>query len=343
MLEIQDHEVATLREGAWEVATASSEEWLSGCAEVLASCQVLDASEAFSYFWDETPNEETFDMKDIPGICLPEALAGSGEGKQALFVEAEAPAKGLGWSMLLDGRGTPDNEMLRHINSVAYPKGIATAAVGTDPGAMIMEPGLVERAGALVCFDDNPGLGGSCKFYERLAESEELEHWQSVVRMLPFVALDAGLYGDTVQPPQVIYYLPIGSERRVRPVTTDEGVPMVIPGFDPATEDAESIGGVLGRGHRPLQLAVLFSLACAGARKGHRHASPSVRQSGKDACGSVSRLAINEGRGNLRASLDGLGNARDLGLAHALTVCRGEFSDEKDEYTADSGRGKDTR
>lgn len=337
--QLQGHKVVTLRERAREVAAASSEEWLSGCAEVLASCQVLDATEAFSYFWDETPNEETFDMKDIPGIGLAEALAGSGASKRAVFVEAEAPAKGLGWSLLLDGLGRADNETLRRVNSVAWRKGVATAAVGTDPGAMIMEPGLVERAGALVYFDDDLGRDSSRKFYERLAGFEEIEHWQSVVQVLPFAALDAELYGESVQPPQVVYYLPIDSNRRVRAVEADESIPMLIPGFDPATADAESIGGVLGKGHRPLHLAVLFSLACAGARKGHRHSSPQLRLAGEDAFGSVRKLVMSERMGDLKSILDERGGARKLGLSHALTVCRDEFGDEE-EGASSKGRGK---
>lgn len=322
-------EVATLRESVWEAVVNSSEEWLADCAEVLGGCQVLDATEAFSYFWDETPNEETFEMADIPDIYLPQSLAGSGRSERALFVEARAPAKGLGWSTLLDGLGQAENAMLSQINAVAYRKGVATAAVDTDPGAVLMEPGLVQSAGALLYFDQEPARRRSRKFYERLAGRDEVRKWSAVIQLFPCVRFEDEMYGGEVHAPQMIYYLPLDERGRVRAVGSDEALPMVIPGFDPRTADGETIGMVLARGHRPLILAVLFSLACAGAGKGHRHNAPQLRLAGRDSRGPLKRLVMEDRMGNLRHSLDERGSAKDLGLSHALTVCRDEFGPEE--------------
>lgn len=316
--------VASLREEAYEAAASSSEQWLAESAEVIGYSQALDASETFSYFWDETPDEESFEMADIPGIYLPAPLSGTGRGRDALFVEAEPPASGLGWSMLLAGTSSGGGEELSHLNSVARKRGVATAAVGTDPGAVLMEPGLVERAGALMYFDHNPGTRKACRFYERLAGREEVKKWSVVIQLLPYALLDRELYGGRVQEPRVVYYLPVDESGRVRSVGSDEALPMVIPGYDPRTTDGETIGMVLARGHRPLILAVLFSLACAGADKGH-HRAPQLRLAGRDSCGPLKRLVMEDRMGNLRHSLDGRGSARELGLSHALTVCRHEF------------------
>lgn len=314
---------STLREGAWETASASDREWLGGVSGALKTPQVLDATEVFSYFWDETPNETTFDMADIPQIGLPESLLPDAFPRSSLFVEAAAPAKGLAWGMLCDRDGNAGRTTMNRINTLAAKRGIATISAPGDPGVVSCDPGLVERAGAMLYVDPAPFEGGGREFYGRLAGDNELEEWAAVLQIVPFVRLDGELGRGGVEAPQVVYYVPVDHDHRVRPLGSEEDLPMIIPDVRSSGERDKSLGETLAKSHRPLIMPVLFALACAASSQTGREASASLEAAGEDAFGPVWRLRM----GGLGRRLNERGGALTLGLSHALTVCREEFGD----------------
>lgn len=313
---------STLREGAWETASVSEKEWLGGVSGALKTPGVLDATDTFSYFWDETPDEKTFNMADIPRVGLPESLLADGFPRSSLFVEAAAPAKGLAWGMLCDRDGNAGRTTASRINAAAAERGIASITAPGDPGLVSFEPGLVERAGAMLYLDRAPFEGTVRGFYRRMAADGELDQWSAVLQVVPFVRLDAELGGGGVEAPQAVYYVPIDHDQRVRLLGPDEDLPMIIPDVHSSTAHDQSIGTALAKSHRPLILATLFALACAAASQTGREASAFFEECANDAFGPVWRLRM----GGLARGLNERGGARTLSLSHALTVCREQFA-----------------
>lgn len=310
----------TLRERAWREACASDKDWILDLARTLDSCQTLDATAAFSYFWDETPNEETFRMGDLPSVGLPAWLAGEGRASNAVFVESRAPASGLGWSLVLDHRGRSGQTSRSEVMEAAATGGVPTVATNVDPGAMAFDPGLLESAGALIYVDSDPHTAPSRDFYLNFVEAPELDGaWAGVLHFIPFAAFKPGVCGGAVLMPQVLYYIPIGHDGRIRPLDRAESLPMVIPDQEPAAQCAghESLASILAKGPRPLHLAALFSLVCAGSlgARGAPGEEPAVLE---DSLGARRVLQMDA----IRAELDIAGRAGSLGLSHALTVCR---------------------
>lgn len=317
----RERPVRTLRERAWREACASDRDWVLDLARTLDSCQTLDASAAFSYFWDETPNESTFHMGDLPAVGLPEWLTGDGRGRNAVFVESRAPSSGLAWSFVVDHQGVSGPTSRREVTEVAACGGVPTVSTNGDPGAMGVEPGLIESAGALMYVDYEPRTAPSRDFYLNFVEPSELDgEWAGVLHLIPFAAFKSGVCGGAVLLPQVIYYMPIGHNGRIRPLDGAESLPMVIPDQDPTAAraaDHDALASVLAKGHRPLHLAALFSLVCAGAC-GAPGEEPAVLE---DALGARRVLRMDA----IRAELEVAGRAGSLGLSHALTVCRELF------------------
>jgi hypothetical protein len=315
----------TLRERAWREACASDKDWILDLARTLESCQTLDATAAFSYFWDETPNEETFYMGDLPSVSLPEWLTGAGRGRNAVFVESRAPASGLAWSLVLDHQGRSGPTSRTEVTEAAATGGVPTVSTNGDPGAMAVDPGLIESTGALMYVDSDPHTAPGRDFYLNFVEAAELDgEWAGVLHFIPFAAFKPGVCGGGVVLPQVVYYMPIGHDGRIRPLDRAESLPMVIPDQEPAAAqcaDHDTLASVLAKGHRPLHLAALFSLVCAGACGapcGAPGEEPAVLE---DALGARRVLQMD----SIRAELDVAGRAGSLGLSHALTVCRELF------------------
>ncbi len=317
----RERPVRTLRERAWREACASDRDWVLDLARTLDSCQTLDASAAFSYLWDETPNESTFHMGDLPPVGLPEWLTGDGRGRNAVFVESCAPVSGLAWSLVVDHRGVCGPTSRREVTEAAARIGVPTVSTNGDPGAMAVDPGLIECAGALMYVDYEPQTAPSRDFYLNFVEPSELDsEWSGVLHLIPFAAFEPGVCGGAVLLPQVVYYMPIGHNGRIRPLDGAESLPMVIPDQDPAAAraaDHGALASVLAKGHRPLHLAALFSLVCAGAC-GSSGEEPAVLE---DALGARRVLQMDA----IRAELEVAGRAGSLGLSHALTVCRELF------------------
>lgn len=350
----------TLRERAHTTLGRTDREWLAATREVLANSRVLDASEAFAYFWDDTPSEEVFRFEDIPPVSLPGALLDP-TGPPAVFVEAAAPASGLAWGRLLNpdnfgvgtgagtGVGNVGANLQDSLTSGAVGKITAAAAArevplaitvprrpGT-PGLLAADPGLVRRAGAHVFVEEGPLSGESANFYRRLfgPEWSRTNRCAAVLHVLPFFELveeaeGTGTLRDAaLQLPQCVHYLPVDETGRVKTIGGEQGLPMVLPGDnfeqpEPSTTDA------LSRAHRPLKLAAVFALACArvAARTSSETSvsETSLEPRGEDAFGPVLNLRI----AGLTRLLDDRGKARKLGLSHALTVCRDQFEPPED-------------
>jgi len=309
----------TLREQAYGLAAASEREWVRDMAGVLASCQSLDATEAFSYFWDGTPPESALRMSDLGRVGWPECLQGSGRGREGLFVETRAPGSGLAWSLVFDAEGSLGGTKrltAPGLSAAACRQGVPAMLLGGDPAVMAFEPGLVESAGALVYLDRTPFGRFEKRFYRRMAGRGVLRGWSGVLQVMPFVKLVAEA-GGAVIGPQVVYYMPLDRDGRVYPVGSEE-LPMVIPDTGPGAADRESLGLALIQGHRPLQLGLVFSLVCLSAPVASGTGASRLTSLGSDGCGPVSRLGIED----LKADLDERGGAREFGISHALTVCR---------------------
>lgn len=313
----------TLREQAFRLAALSEREWVRDMAGVLASCQTLDATEVFTYFWDETPPEASLRMRDLGRLELPEALRGSYRGKEALFVETRAPGCGLAWSLVFDGAGvasgTKDLTAAR-LSAAACRQGVPAMLVGSERAVMAFEPGLVESAGALVYLDRAPFGRLERRFYRRMADRGLVRGWAGVAQVMPFVKLKADA-GGAVIGPQVVYYMPLDRDGRVCPLGSGEELPMVIPDAGPGVADQESLGFALMQGHRPLQLGLVFSLACCSAPVATGAGVARLAPLPKDGCGLVSRLEIED----LKADLDDRGGAREFSISRAMTVCRDSF------------------
>jgi len=121
--------------------------------------------------------------------------------------------------------------------------------------------------------------------------------------------------------PSVIWYLPVGLDGYVVEIGggSDE-LMMVAPGVG-STGDLEDVMDYLGEAQRPLLLAALFSLGCVGAARKGGPGSPRLEEGEADGMGVVHKLWMS----GLRRILDVHGRAGELGLSHAITVCRTEF------------------
>lgn len=128
--------------------------WARKALRGLRQAPVVDASAAFSYFWDETADEETFSLADFPPIAPPVAAFGDERGA-VLFVEGEVPRRGLPMSMIVEGNKVGRVPVAHMATSAAAGKPPPMLLEG-DPGLAVLEDALIERAGALLVWNRNP-------------------------------------------------------------------------------------------------------------------------------------------------------------------------------------------
>lgn len=316
--------MTTLRQKAW-LLTSRSGGITEQAAPLLRTAPLVDVSAPALYFLEDTPPEETFSVADVP-------LAGGlgwlvSEGK-AVFVEAGVESgSGLEWGALL----TPaidSSGVVEAVRRAAEARDVEMEYELGEPGLIVMEPGVVERAGALIYLEDRAGVESNRVFYETLfGERLDLEELWGVLQVACYAELceEAGAGGEPpVIEPGALWYLPLGEDGRVIEVAGDSDELML---FAPGVSDNEALEDVmdfLADSQRQFLLALLFSLGCMGAAKDGRSAKVTVSEAGEDAVGAVRRLEFS----GLNSVLASKGSAGELGLAHALTVCRAEFEVE---------------
>lgn len=291
-------------------------------AEVIAASPAVDVSEAVRYFMDGTPEEGAFSVADVP---LSGGIDWLVEGTGGVFVETSAPPEdGLPWATLL-ARDSGIASVMEHASRAGAMRGVDSVVETGDPGLALLNAGLVERAGVFVFFDNPVGDELRRSFYEHLfGERFDLEDLSGVLQMMCFAEVETG-YGEdsrrTLIEPAEIWYLPVNmSGYGVEMSAGSDELMMVAPGVG-ELEDFEDVMDDLFDAQRPLLLSVLFALGCLGSATGTGPSSARLEAAGTDACGEVGVLSL----GGLSSLLDRRGDASDLGLSHALTVCRAEF------------------
>lgn len=293
---------------------------------MIAASPAVGVTEPVGYFMEETPEEESFSVADIPLYGGIEWLVRSGGG---VFLETLAPpGSGIGWGTLLTR--IPDTSgICEAVERAGRTRGVDVEVGLGDPGLALMEPGIVSRAGVFTFLEYPLANDSRAEFYEYLfADSVDLEELWGVLQMMCFVELDSAEpnadVGDTellVVEPSVIWYLPVGLGGYV--VETGRGsdeLMMIAPGVG-STGELEDVMDFLGEAQRPLLLAALFSLSCAGAARKGGPGAPRLEEAGSDGLGPVFELSMS----GFRRILDVHGRGAELGLSHALTVCRAEF------------------
>lgn len=289
---------------------------------MFAASPVLEASEATTYFLQETPDEQTFSIADIP---LERGLRWLSEGSRGVFIETLAPPeRGLAWATLLTN--SVDREGLANsIQLAGRLRGVDTETEEGDPGVALMEPGLVERAGAFVYLDDAAGDDRRGNFYEYLFGGElEVDELAGMLQLMCFAEL-AGGEGErersTLIEPAHIWYLPVDNDGRLLEIGEDASqMMMVAPGAsDP--ERLEEVMDTIAEAQKPLILSALFALGCAGAALIDGGQRRTIAVCGEDTVGEVHEVQI----GPVRDLLERQGQVSKLGFSHALTVCRESF------------------
>lgn len=269
-----------------------------------------------------TPEEGAFSVADVPlsgGIDW--LLSGTG----GAFIETSAPPEdGLAWAALLP-KDSGMASVMEQAGRAGALRGVESVVDAGDPGIALLDAGLVERAGLFMFFDNPVGDQQRISFYEHLFEERfDLEDLSGVLQMMCFAEIETSAEDEsqrTLVEPSEIWYLPVDKHGYgVEMSAGSDEMMMVAPGVG-ALEDFEDVMDEIFDAQRPLLLAVLFSLGCLGASVGTGPSAPQLEAVGKDSCGEVSAL----GMGGLSAALDRRGAASDLGLSHALTVCRAEF------------------
>lgn len=310
----------TLRERAYRVLQKPGS-MLYGCADMVGASPAVDVSEAVSYFLEQTPEEDTFSLSDLP---LAAGLQWLSSNTKLAFVETEAPPEyGLPWATLL-GWDADQQALERSIREAGQARGVDTEIETGDPGVALMDSGLVARAGVFVYLDEPLGGEGRASYYQHLfSERLEIDELAGVLQLVCFAEIEGGGSEGvrSLIEPSLIWYLPLDGDGRIHELGGGSDELMLVA---PGVGDLESLDDVMddvADAQKPLLLAVLFSLACAGAARKANASSPVMERAGEDAVGPVEALRM----GGIGGALDQRGSALHLGLSHALTVCRAEF------------------
>lgn len=314
----------TLRERAYRTLQRPGS-MLYGYAELVAASPAVDVGDTVAYFLEQTPEEDTFSLTDLP---LASGLEWLGSNTKLAFLETEAPIEyGLPWATLL-GRDSDQQALGRSIRAAGQARGVDTEIETGDPWLALMDPGLIARAGVFVYLDEPLGDEGRTGYYQHLfSERLEIEELAGVLQLVCFAEIEGGAPegGRSLIEPSLIWYLPLAGDGRIYELGGVSDELMLVA---PDVGDLESLDDVMddvADAQKPLLQAVLFSLACAGAARKANASSPVMERIGEDAVGPVETLRM----GALGAALDQRGSVRDLGLSHALTVCRAEFEEDR--------------
>lgn len=116
---------------------------------------MVDASEAYSYFWDETTDEVTFSLADLPPVSPPVAAVGDERGA-VLFVEGTAPDRGLPMSMIVEDGKVGRLPVAHLANSVVVEDKPPPVLIEGEPGLTVLEDALISRASALLVWKRDP-------------------------------------------------------------------------------------------------------------------------------------------------------------------------------------------
>ena len=193
---------------------------------VLAGAAAMDVSEAFSYFWDETPSvESAFGVREFPNIS-PSKVA-------PLFFEGRAPERPLTWAEPLeDGR-----------LHVGEPRGLLRlgALAWEEEDAMDTLPEGAVRVLAVAVFAERTGLVRAARPFGR----------------------SLGREGRVVAPPGFWWRVPVGADGRAR---TLGGGSLAVLAADRVAKAAAAHPETLVKGNRDALYLALFALSCANAR-----------------------------------------------------------------------------
>ncbi|MGF1473307.1 MAG: hypothetical protein ACFB50_16425, partial [Rubrobacteraceae bacterium] len=286
--------------------------WAREAFKGVKQAPTVDASETFAYFWDETSDEETFSLADLPPISLPPAAVGDERGG-VLFVEGAAPSRGLPMSMIVDD-GKVGRLPVGHLaNSVMVEDKPPAMIIEDEPGLVVLKDALISRAGALLVWNHSPAQARG--LYSSLGCAAPTDVWGTLT-IVPFYEHTKRL-GNRMGPQQLTIHLPLGPDGQVLVIPRgDESLPINVLGrryLPPELSDA------LAAGQRPLLLMTLFAAACLGSPL----AEMAATDLGHNGSGCRQRLVIE----NIVRVLDEKGNARELGLGHALAACDAWFED----------------
>lgn len=319
----------TIRVKAHELAAREGSA-LSDAAPAIRDALVIEASDPVSYYLAGTPPEATFSVSDLP---LGGGLQWLSSRGGCVFIESDAPeGSGLAWGTLLSRATGDPAELVGGISRAGRDKGVDVSHDEGDPGLVVMDPGLVKRAGVLVYLEDEAGMERHREFYEHLFGGRfTLEELYGVLHVTCFVEVDEAAFGTgsaAVIEPSVIWYLPVEANGHVGETGggSDE-LMLLAPGVG-STEDLEETMDFVSEGQQPVIMGALFSLGCLGAALRNRNTSSHLERVAGDGLGAVHRLRM----GSLAATLDDEGRAVALGLSHALTVCREEFDGSMGEF-----------
>lgn len=314
--------VRTIREKAHALA-AREGSVLSDAPAAISAAPVVEASGPASYFLSGTPPEARFSVSDLPLAGGLEWLSSNGG---SVFIEIDAPeVRGLGWGTLLT-RATEDPVgLVDGVSRAGLARGVDVEHDKGDPGLLVMDPGLMTRAGILLYLEDEAGVEANRGFYEHLFGSRfSVEEPPLVLHIACLVEMDGEDFGsgrEALIEPSVIWYLPVEPDGHVTETSGDSDELMLLAPGAGSTEDLEEVMDYVSEGQQPVILSALFSVACLGAATPSRNSSSRVERLGSDGIGAVYRLRM----GSLARTLDERGRAPELGLSHALTVCREDF------------------
>lgn len=288
--------------------------WLQQITTVLSQCQNLEASEAFSFFWEAPPEHSAFSLRDFPNASYipPTGLQPGRTLHNAIFLEGQIPTAKLAAGVLSDvSAPAGDNFALTELAAAVETAGQKTAMLMQGPpDLLLMEDAMVGRLGALVVADDGPFSADGVGLYEQMGIPNAGALLQ-VLNVFLFVEFD-GRFGQRLLPPQMIFFIPIGPDGRVIPVGSGDRLPIQPQVRRPF---AATMADPLAESQRPSILTALFGLSCLNARRGVSMVSGS----------SPKEPGLRMDITGLRDCLAGSGAAGEHGIARAMTVCRDEF------------------
>jgi hypothetical protein len=319
--------VSTLRDKAYE--NVSSERSVFGSvAGGIRSAPAVDCSEAVRFFLEQTPEESGFSVGDIPLLSGIEWLY---RGNGGVFLETAPPEDGLMWGTLLTS-AVDRSDIASAFSTWSRKLGVDCEIRKGDPGMVLIAGGAVSSAGVFVSVDKPLADEDREAFYDSLFSGMvDLEDLRCILQLTFFVELgdsegsdkrtdDGSGSGDLIEP-AMIWYLPVSEEDEALSFAggSDE-LKLFAPGVGQLAH-LEDVVDFVAQAQRPLLLSALFSLACLGASDAGTGSSPRVTATGSDTVGPVYSVNMI----GLSRMLEIEGRASDLGLSHALTVCRGEF------------------
>ena len=140
-----------------------------------------------------------------------------------------------------------------------------------------------------------------------------------VLRVVPYV--DLGLADSAIHGPPMMWLIPLSEDGKVLVEAADNDIAIfVFPIPEGSDWNQEEGARLVHYSLRATLYGALFSICCSGALGDEVEVGPS-HSAGVDA------LHI----GGLAERLDKQGRAKELGLGHALTVCRDTFGPAEDE------------